>query len=128
MSWNKEVPFETLIGQKILSVTGLEKGSGEVRFTVTDGQVIRMYRMYHWQDCCESVTIEDIWGDPSDLIGQEVVVVGASSSIHGPAAEWSDSQTWTFYKLATRKGWLDIRWYGESNGYYSEEVTFEEVS
>ena len=76
------------------------------------------------QDCCESVTIVDVVGNISALIGSPLLMADESTSDQANASE---SGTWTFYKFATIKGYVDIRWLGESNGYYSESVDFERL-
>ena len=96
------------------------EGADEIRFETTNG---RVFRLYHSQGCCESVDIEDITGDVEDLIGLPLLMAEEATS-PGDAGE---SSTWTFYKFATAKGYVTIRWLGQSNGYYSEGVDFEEL-
>lgn len=81
------------------------------------------FEFYHSQDCCESVNIEDICGDLMDLVGSPLLVA-AEVSGEAPALGdgYHDSYTWTFYKFSTVKGHVTVRWLGESNGYYSENV------
>lgn len=122
----KQVEFSELLGKTLKSVEQISNKM--LVFTTTEGEV---YKMYHSQDCCESVTIEDICGDLQDLIGEPILLAEEATSDKNPEGitkDYQDSFTWTFYKLATRKGYVDIRWYGESNGYYSESVDFYKVS
>lgn len=86
------------------------------------------YRLYHQQECCENVAIEDICGDLQDLVGSPLTLAEETTNAEGePKSEYEDSYTWTFYRFATVKGYVTIRWYGSSNGYYSESVDFEAV-
>jgi hypothetical protein len=123
---NKEweiADFNELKGKVICKIEGLEKDNNTVAIICTDGI---KYRMQHYQDCCEDVFIADVIGDVSDLIGSEVLLADEISAPEnmGRLCEYA-SYTWTFYKLATIKGSVDIRWYGTSNGHYSEGVDFE---
>jgi len=94
----------------------------EIRMLFSDGSYCRFY---HDQDCCEYVTIEDVNGDWNDLIGYEILVADERSS--GKDNE-GDHETWTFYCFRCVNGSVDVRWHGESNGYYSESVDFQLVN
>lgn len=126
----KPVPFATLEGKTIQSIQVgkfLQYEMDEIRFRCTDGSE---YRMYHQQDCCENVSIEDIDGDIQRLIGQQIVVAEERTSNENPplAMDADDSFTWTFYVLRTNLDSVTIRWFGTSNGYYSETVSFQQVA
>lgn len=115
--------IEALKGTTLKSVV---EGCDEITFTTVDD---RVFRMYHSQDCCESVVIDEIHGDLEDLVGSEIVQAEeVSNEEEPPVPEYTDSYTWTFYKLATIKGYVTIRWFGSSNGYYSESVDVVEIS
>lgn len=106
--------FDILVGQ---TITEILQTHDTLTFKVSDGT---QYQLYHEDCCCESVYIEDIIGDLNDLIGEPITMADESSN-------FDESATWTFYKLATVKGYVTIRWLGTSNGYYSESVDFVEL-
>lgn len=120
----KSVKFEDLLGKTIVSIEGMERDSKQINFTCSDGS---RYEMYHEQDCCEVVSVEDVAGDVKDILDSPITMAEESSN-HTTDDEYGESNTWTFYKLATVKGYVTIRWLGSSDGYYSESVEFFELS
>lgn len=123
----REANFFELIGQTPWKIEG-EVGDDTVTFYCTTGKV---FEMRHDQDCCESVYLEDVVGDLDSLLHKVIVQATEDTKIEGdlppinPNDEYADdSYTWTFYHIRTMETTVTLRWYGSSNGYYSEEVSF----
>lgn len=102
--WRVGCDFSDLLGHKVLDV----QYSDDVLQIETETHV---FELYHDQDCCESVYIEDIVGDFNDLIGNIILLAEESSNSGANEDRYgAESYTWTFYKLASIKGYVGVRW------------------
>ena len=122
-------------GKTLVKITGLRTESDAVKFHFTDGSVMTME---HQQDCCEYVSLCDFEDDIVGIEGATIITAdevtneGAGEILEMLGAESAadrekdaESFTWTFYIINTDRGSLWLRWFGESNGYYSESVDCE---
>jgi hypothetical protein len=120
-SWNfSDTHFEEMRGRTAVKV---ENTGDEIIFRFENGDG---YMLHHLQDCCEDVRVEDVVGDLDDLVGAPLMM---AEEIESPSPEWEDTydpgygdHQWTFYKFATIKGYVTVRFLGTSNGYYSTSV------
>ena len=119
----KMANFSDLVDKTITKVEINERNDEILFHTLANERFV----LWHSQDCCENVSIEDVCGDWNDIIGSPILQAEENSSKENPEGvkkDYQDSFTWTFYRLTTIKGQVVIRFYGESNGYYSETVDF----
>jgi hypothetical protein len=120
--------FHSMIGLVMRDVTS--DGDSMVFVSTDDNGKDRTFTFKHRQDCCEHVSIEDIAGDLSDLVGSPITMAEEVSNLPDfdgdtfPGDYKPNSYTWTFYKFATMNGSVTVRWFGSSNGYYGEGVSF----
>lgn len=118
--------FSDFLGRVI---TGVDVSEEEVIFRHHDGSITRVY---HQQDCCEMFTVDQVVGDITDLFGETIVEAEQEVYPEEPYPGYegktpSESYTWTLHRFKTSKGTLEIRYLGESNGYYSEHADYEFV-
>lgn len=124
MAYEDRIEIGKLVGRTLASTTGAV-GDDQMVFVDTNGD---KWLMYHDQACCESVLIEDVCGDIQDLVGNPILQAEETSNRQNDLERFNKSCTWTFYRFATAKGSVAVRWYGESNGCYSERVNVERTS
>lgn len=112
------------LNKEIRGIFGLDENSERVCIEFKDGS--KLIQTHH-QDCCEYVRVSQIDGDIKKHRGataielkEKIVMLGDDD--YTPVDKYEESATATFYTLVTSKGYLDWRWQGESNGYYSEDV------
>ena len=106
--------FEQLQGMTITAVVYKETNESLLIHLNT-----HVLEMIHHQECCESVYLADVVGSFEDLIGYPLLEV--SESIVDIGSE-DISSTASYYNFRTVKASVQLRWVGESNGYYSETV------
>lgn len=110
--------FSDLIGKTIVSIDGLDSDH-----VVIKTECGKTYRMQHFQDCCESVSLKEVLGNPSDIIGTPIRYANSDTS---DCSGTYESGTRTTFTLSTDDDSLILVWEGYSNGYYSEGVSFYE--
>jgi len=142
------VEMTDLEGLVFTSVAQDDDDRDTLRFESDSGDV---FVMYHAQDCCEVVYLDDVIGDLEDLVNTPILEARVAASGDRADAELdvldgeayvmhklstfgdqkskpvNDSETWTFYLFRTIKGSVTLRWFGSSNGYYSESVNIYKV-
>lgn len=130
--------IKRLIGKTLTHFELIQHRQGDFRdliiFIEDNGT---QWGVYHNWECAEPVTIvsnlsaiinlpitqaEAIHNIQQDVNSEDVNYIPDLDKYARPTR----SQTW-IYKLGTQKGSVIIRWYGKSNGYYSEEVLFNKI-
>jgi hypothetical protein len=79
----------------------------------------------HVRECEEEVYIANDTESLSNIVGsylREIRVTTEKKSLENV------STTWTFVNIQTDKDSCNLRWVGESNGYYSETVQVEDIT
>ena len=79
--------IEEMVDKTIVSIEGMYRDSKDIYFRVNDGTV---YHMYHEQDCCEDVRLEDVAGNAHALI--VTPILKAEELTHHVDAGFSEAQ------------------------------------
>lgn len=105
-------------------LTHIDAGGDEIMLTTQSGRKIRIF---HSQDCCESVSIEGIDGELHKLVGKVLIDTSEEIDRENNPPEYPDSWTRTIHTFKVDDATVIVRWMGESNGYYSESVDIAEL-
>ena len=108
--------LDNIIGATVLAVEGCTVGSDSVTIRTDKGDLRLYFDNDYYGPCSVDVCLEDVNGDPSDIVGAVVSVAEERTNVEGERGDYRTG--WTFYTIRTTKGDLDLRWLGKDNGYY----------
>ena len=100
-NWSRPVDISILVGQTLTRIEGLAKRSEKVVWRTSDG---KEYEMFHEQDCCETVELAEVIGDPEDLLGHPILRAEERTNSTEDPPKYADSWTswtWTFYEISS---------------------------
>lgn len=133
MSYTDYANFFELKGK---TITKLEIGYDSVDITTLTDKIENKYSLRHNQDCCESVSLYKVIGSVTDILDSPITLAEEDTHDNDPAwykdtvkneRDWRESFTWSVFVLETVQGRVEFWFLGESNGYYSETVTFHKL-
>ena len=99
--WRDDCEFSDLLNHEVVDVYH-DDGVFQI-LTKT-----HLFQLYHDGECCEHVYLQDVVGDIQSLIGNKILMAEESTSNENPLHDQECSFTWTFYKLATIKGYVEF--------------------
>lgn len=124
-----KVDITELIGKVITDIKFTDK---EILIEIDDFNENCVYYLFkHEQDCCEQVWLDDISGYLDDIIERPILKAEeriSKDEVYPKSKRLDSSVTWTFYTIATFNGYVDLRWVGTSNGYYSESISIYKLT
>jgi hypothetical protein len=112
--------IKKIVGET-LAYVDVDPEGDHILLTTVSG---RQFSIFHRQDCCESVRIQGLDGEWSELFGK---VIQEAKHEEEDLQETYESGTLTALTFKVDGATVVSRWIGESNGYYSECVNVDEL-
>lgn len=111
--WNGDVSVNEFIGKTFTKVYA------DGTFYTAEKQ----YDMYHPQDCCENVFLDEVIGDINDITDEEIINAFDTDEGDENDDRSYDCVQYTNFHIVSQKGTVVFRWIGSSNGYYGTSVS-----
>lgn len=108
---------ENILGAKVLSINYADS---ELKITTDKG----VFCMFHSEDCCENVWLEEGLDEIHGLIGKTILSFEERSYTQSEPDEDEYYSSWHLYTVTHTGGYLDLCWRGHGKVYYSHSVRF----